>query len=388
MIPSLNSARAGSAQDASIFEAAAPRDWRTRTVRWLLSLTIWGGLILLIAAQNYIVLNSNGREVTFVEMLIREYPVWLGWWLLTPFLYAFIRRFPLGRGRWRYVPLYIPAVVAFSSLYITLLAVMRYVIRSTSGVELPTFFRFWKQYQLGAFGQALPILILIIFCYYGINYVRAYQRRELRASQLEAELSRARLDVLRMQIQPHFLFNTLHSISALMETDVKAARRMISQFSELLRASLEEDKRQETTLEDEIHFLKQYLGIQRVRFQDRLSITFDIAEEALSLWVPRLLLQPLVENALKHGIAKRRGPGRVRVAANVSENMLTLVVEDNGPGFGDGAVIEGVGLRNTRERLSKLYGAQASYHVETEDSSGGRITVHIPVHNEAKTSEI
>lgn len=388
MIPSLNSARAGSAQDASIFEAAAPRDWRTRTVRWLFSLTIWGGLILLIAAQNYVVLNSNGREVTFVEMLIREYPVWLSWWLLTPFLYAFIRRFPLGRARWHYVSLYIPAVVAFSSLYITLLAVMRYVIRSTSGVELPTFFRFWKQYQLGAFGQAVPILILIIFCYYAINYVRAYQRRELRASQLEAELSRARLDVLRMQIQPHFLFNTLHSISALMETDVKAARRMISQFSELLRASLEEDKRQETTLEDEIHFLKQYLGIQRVRFQDRLSITFDIAEEALSLWVPRLLLQPLVENALKHGIAKRRGPGRVRIAANVSEGMLTLVVEDNGPGFGDGAVIEGVGLRNTRERLSKLYGAQAFYHVETEGSSGGRITVHIPVHNEAKSSEI
>lgn len=348
----------------------------------MLSSAIWIGLTFLFATQNYIVLNANGRDTTYAQMLIREYPVWLAWWVLVPFLFAFVRAYPLGSGRWHNLVRYVPVMIGFAILNLSILAAIRYLYRSPEDIK--SLFEFWKRYQMGAFGQVFSVQAVIIAIYYGVHYFRAYQRRELVASQLETELSRAQLNVLRMQIQPHFLFNTLHSISALMETDVKAARRMIAQFSDLIRVSLDEDASQEIPLEEEVQFLKRYLSIQEMRFQDRLTVEFAIQQEALPVLVPRLLLQPLVENALKHGIARQRGQGIVTIEATVNNGKLMLRVQDNGPGLGGHPVREGIGLRNTRARLEKLYGAVHCFDIEEQNAGGVSATIELPISVETK----
>jgi two-component system LytT family sensor kinase len=179
--------------------------------------------------------------------------------------------------------------------------------------------------------------------------------RELRASQLEAQLAQAQLQLLRSQLHPHFLFNALHSISALMHQDVEAADRMVSRLSELLRASLEEARsgRHEISLAEELALLEPYLDIEQTRFSDRLRVRLEVPEEARTAMVPALLLQPLVENAIRHGIAPRRGPGEVVVRAEHVAERLEIEVRDDGVGPPQ-ELHEGVGLRNTCSRLDRV----------------------------------
>ena len=203
----------------------------------------------------------------------------------------------------------------------------------------------------------------------------------LRYSRLEAGLAEARLDALKLQLQPHFLFNTLHAISSLMHKDVDAADRMIARLSELLRGAIEKVGVQEVTLREELEFLSGYLEIEQTRFHDRLSIKQDIDPGALDARVPNLMLQPLVENAIRHGIEPKTGPGTITIRCVRDNGVLIFNIIDDGPGIAGGrtgTIREGVGLSNTRSRLEHLYGDAHKLELVNTESGGVDVRLEIP----------
>jgi LytS/YehU family sensor histidine kinase len=229
----------------------------------------------------------------------------------------------------------------------------------------------------------LEVTVLIYFAIlglvYAIEYYRRYVRGTVHASRLEAELAKAQLQSLRTQLQPHFLFNTLHAISSLMDEDVRAARRMIARLADLLRTTLDTGDQQEVTLLRELETLQLYPDIERERFSDRLRIELDVRPDVLEARVPSLLLQPLVENAVRHGIAPLQRGGRIIVSAAREAGRLSLTVEDDGAGaLGAGAPREGVGLRNTRARLERLYPDTHDLTIDRPSAGGFRVQVLIP----------
>jgi LytS/YehU family sensor histidine kinase len=229
----------------------------------------------------------------------------------------------------------------------------------------------------------LLIYWVIIAVSDAFDYYRKYRERELRASELEKHLAQAKLQALQMQLNPHFLFNTLHSISSLMHHDVEAADRMIARLSDLLRAALAGAGTQQVTLRQELDLLQLYLAIEQVRFGSRLTVKLNIAPDTLGAQVPNLILQPLVENAIRHGIEPRARPGCIELRAHRQDASLALVVSDDGAGFGEnGAIKEGVGLSNTRARLRELYGAAHRFELARGQGGGVRVELSIPFREE------
>jgi LytS/YehU family sensor histidine kinase len=218
---------------------------------------------------------------------------------------------------------------------------------------------------------------------YALAYYREAQSRAIKAATLETRLVEAQLKTLEAELHPHFLFNTLHAISTLVHSNPDAADRMISRLSDLLRITFDRSGAARIPLQEEIEFLEKYLDIEQTRFQDRLTVTFDIDPETLDAEVPRLILQPLVENAIKHGVSQRSGPGTIHIASGRVGEGLWLEVRDNGVGLTVGAraqLRDGIGLSNTRERLGCLYGDAQS--LEFSDGTDGlSVRIRMPFHN-------
>jgi LytS/YehU family sensor histidine kinase len=219
---------------------------------------------------------------------------------------------------------------------------------------------------------------------HALGYYRRYQTEMLSRSRLQSQLSQAQLQALKMQLHPHFLFNTLHSISALLNQDREAARSMIARLGDFLRLTLENSGTQEVSLEKEMDFLKCYLEIERIRFQDRLTTLLDVEPSALDVQVPNLILQPIVENAIRHGIAPRSTPGQIEIQAKHLDNMLRIRVRDNGPGLspnqnGHRKNGKGLGLANTRARLEQLYGDAHHFELVNAPDGGLIVTLDIPL---------
>jgi sensor histidine kinase YesM len=233
-------------------------------------------------------------------------------------------------------------------------------------------------YSLYGIGSALYHFLhyaMFLAMFNGFFFYREYRRRQVLTSQLETQLARSQLKLLRMQLQPHFLFNTLNTIASLNLHDVKAANRMISRLSDLLRISLADMGRQEVPLRKEVDFLKRYLEIEQIRFGDRLAVDMDIPPGLLEAHVPNLILQPIVENAVRHGIQRTASPGRITIVARRRGGDLVVEIGDNGPGF-DGhrpPASQQLGLSNTRERLAKMYGGAAALEVGG-NATGGNST--------------
>lgn len=225
----------------------------------------------------------------------------------------------------------------------------------------------------------------------GWNLVEAYRRareRDLRASRLETRLAEARLSALKMQLHPHFLFNTLHAISTLMHRDVDAAEHMLARLGDLLRLTLENAGTQEVRLKEELEFLEQYLEIERIRFGDRLTVDVDVDPDTLDARVPNLILQPLVENAVRHGIAPRAEAGWIRIVTALTNGEVRITIEDDGPGLGanretdaeptDGPPAPGVGIANCRARLEQLYGERADLDLREAPGGGVIVSLRMP----------
>jgi len=215
---------------------------------------------------------------------------------------------------------------------------------------------------------------------HALRYNGEARDRELRESQLETHLVEAQLQALQRQLQPHFLFNTLNTISALMHRDVDAADNMIAKLSDLLRISLHNVGTQEVPLKEELDFLSKYLEIEQSRFRDRLTVVFDVQPDTLDALVPHLVLQPLVENSIKHGIGPRPTPGRIEIRSRRTGSLLELEVKDNGLGLSAARLTDfnrGVGLANTRSRLQHLYGS--SHRFEFRQPAGGGLSVLVAI---------
>src|SRR4030095_14637525 len=244
--------------------------------------------------------------------------------------------------------------------------------------------------QLTPFWNRCLVLLLTftptnVMFYWGViviehahDYYQKLQERELKASQLEAQLAQSQLQVLKMQLHPHFLFNTLNAISALIRESPDEADEMVSRLGDLLRMTLETAGLQEVTFKKELEFLKHYLDIEQTRFQDRLKVEMAIEPETLDGLVPSMILQPLVENSVRHGVAPRPEGGCIKIKAWRDNSLLRLEVEDDGPGLsGDRPPKERVGLTNTRARVSSLYGDE--HGLKLRHAAGGGLVVSLSI---------
>ncbi|WP_408888928.1 sensor histidine kinase [Myxococcus faecalis] len=372
------------------WSAASPAEASSTGARWgLSSRWFWPAVILagytvlalLYGAQLFVYRASHGEPPRLGEALLTGACVWYAWAALTPFVLAVARRVrATGRPWFVQLLLHLLPGVGFAVLALGLFAVLRewLVVEVSGGASAA-----WT-YFLFIASKTTDFDLLIYFSLVGMEAAVAYARRmreeAVRASQLEAQLAQAQLQLLRSQLQPHFLFNTLHAISALMHRDVESADRMVGQLSELLRASLERDGRHEVPLSEELELLSPYLDIERTRFSDRLQVDVDVAEDARDALVPSLLLQPLVENAIRHGIAPRRGPGKVWVRVRRAGARLAVEVEDDGvgPPAGRTELEEGIGLGATRARLERLHGAEQSVTWKARAPSGFLLSLSLP----------
>ena len=233
----------------------------------------------------------------------------------------------------------------------------------------------------------LLVYWVIVAVSFAFGYYRKFRERELSAAELQKQLAQARLQALQMQLNPHFLFNSLHSIAALMHKDVEAADGMIARLSDLLRAALDSSDAQEVTLREEFDLLERYLAIEQIRFGDRLNVSIDAPPELLDARVPNLILQPLVENAIRHGVEPRAKPGRIELRAQSSNGTLVLEVSDNGPGLPSSQPMnEGIGLSNTRTRLRTLYGEAHGFELRQSPEGGLLVRLTIPFRTASEPS--
>jgi LytS/YehU family sensor histidine kinase len=236
-----------------------------------------------------------------------------------------------------------------------------------------TFTHFLSQY----FHVYLLMLWAVLGAFHGVRIFDRYQKRELEAAQLESRLAQSQTQALRMQLQPHFLFNTLNSIAALIHSDAEAADRMVSRLANLLRMTLDSGNAQEITLRQEMAFIDAYLGIEGIRFHDRLTVNKDISGDCLDALLPAFLLQPLVENAIKHGISDKAEPSSITIRVHHQQQWLTLEVIDTGRGM-NGKIKSGIGTNNTSARLQLMYKDCHTFTLESQEGQGTRAVVQIP----------
>jgi LytS/YehU family sensor histidine kinase len=292
------------------------------------------------------------------------------------------KRFRLARGDWA-LKLGLHVLIAIGLAFIDR-AVFEFIwMNATATPERPFSLKTFYQVLLRYFDYGFYIYFIILLLNHALEYYRRFQDEQLSASQLKAELAQAQLQALKMQLHPHFLFNTLNAIAVLIEEDPKAARAMLGQLSDLLRLTLENVETQEVPLRQELEFLDQYLRIQQTRFGERLAIRKAIDPATIEASVPYLILQPLVENAIRHGIAPRDAAGTVRIGASRSGDRLRLIVEDDGLGLAkDGRSQEGtgIGLGGTRARLQQLYAGRATFDLQPRVPTGAIATLDLPFH--------
>ena len=331
------------------------------------------------ASQTWLSAMYSGRTPSFANIVrypITDASLWAGLGLVA---IALARRFPLEHGRVaRSLAVHALAALVLSLLQGWLSFAIFQKLGLFAAAQMPPA-RLGALLVLGKLHTNLLTYAAIVGVVHLIDYYRKYRDRELASSRLEAKLARAELEVLKMQLHPHFLFNTLHAISTLMHRDVEAADRMLSRLSDLLRLAMEDVGSQEVTLQHEMEFLGRYLEIEQTRFADRLRVTVSVAPETLDALVPSLVLQPLVENAIRHGIAPRAGGGALEILASRRDAMLRLEVRDDGPGLpGTSPPKTGVGIANTRARLEQLYGAAHRFEMTNRPEGGLAILLEVP----------
>jgi len=303
--------------------------------------------------------------------------------LLAPVVVAIAGRYRVGHTQWStFVAVHVSLALAYSLVHTSLLLVTRALLFPYGGRVMANVT--WWSYLQKQYLMQLDWLLATYFFLVGLGHAVAYWReaeeRAVNAERLQRQLAEAQLEALQRQLQPHFLFNTLHTISGLMHNDVERADLMIDRLSDLLRMSLRTNA-QQVTVKEELELLQKYLEIEQTRFRDRLTVKMDVKPNVLDAYVPHFLLQPLVENAVLHGIAPRARPGRIEIRAFRSNDRLTVEIFDSGDGLPPdtlAAFNDGVGLGNTRARLQHLYGADHAFAFVNVTGGGFKVTVTIP----------
>lgn len=351
--------------------------------RWGIIVGVWSGMALYFFTMNAYKFWADKKPIPWADLMFWA-TTWFFWALCTPFILAVIKKYPLRKGViLRNGLIHVganAAVMFYTSMGFALLSwIVALGEKTFLDVVTMTFRDFPFSMDMLVYWSAVAVIS-------ASRYRRHYIFSQTRESKLNAQLARAQLQALKMQLHPHFLFNTLNSISELMQEDIEAADKMLAHLEHFLRLTVNNSEAQEVPFEQELEFLKCYLAIEHVRFQDRLSIRMDIEPQTLLVAVPNLLLQPIVENAIRHGIAPRTSPGTIEIQAKKNNGILHVRVQDNGPGLSDdqrktAPLKKGLGLSNTRERLQQLYGKGHRFELENAPEGGLVVTVEIPDQN-------
>jgi two-component system LytT family sensor kinase len=352
----------------------------TRIPRWALIVGGWAVYGLLSSAQQVLGSTLNGRSMPWSMALLLQMPLAMVWALATPGILWLGRRFPFHGGRWR-TGVAVHLIVSLTLIFLLDLGYAWHASNVIPGpANSPTLLSgAFRLFIVWVLSDGL-LYWTVLSIGYAIDHYGRFRERELAASQLETQLVQADLRTLRMQLEPHFLFNALHTIAALVRTgDQKNAVRVTAGLGALLRRMLDEARDQEVPLSQELDFIRSYLEIEQLRFPDRLTVTVDIPSSVLDALVPQFILQPLVENAIRHGIAPNRSAGSVTISAEQRGDRLRLTVRDDGTGLPSGTPRFGVGLSNTQARLTGLYGGDATLELRNAASGGVEGVVEIPL---------
>jgi signal transduction histidine kinase len=360
-----------------------PRPAARRALAIVAYVALWTAIGALFAAQSYITYSYSGtRAVSGLRLLGFALADWYVWALLAPAIFWLTRQFSFTRYPWISLAVHLPATLVF--------LVVRMELRVLVGQLIPAV-------RMGPAG-ILTSMALQVFVYWAIvsvalalQYQRMYRDEQVAAVGLKTQLARAELGLLKMQLQPHFLFNTLNAISEQVHADPEAAERMITHLSELLRHTIRSAEAQEISLGEELALLERYLVIQRARFAGRLEVTLDVDVGAMEALVPNLVLQPLVENAIRHGIAPRANGGHIEVIVrrDLKKRELLLEVRDDGIGIeaakarrrNEPDTHEGVGISNTASRLRQLYGEDYTFTLYDGSTGGAIASLALPLHD-------
>ena len=352
-------------------------------MRWVLPLGIGAAVViaLSIAAQTYVQMLNHGHSLP--RLFFWQFGRWLFWALVAPIVlhYGVLIGVPTKSPGRRTMTVIVMAV-ALIALHLVVASLLTFWLQPYVPVETYTFA---VSFDL-AWRNQLLIDIFVYAMLLALGYAAAVYDRarlaELRESRLEADLARAQLNALRLEIEPHFLFNTLNAIASLIRSrSHDRALQMLLGLSELMRATLEEGTGHTRSVDEEIAFVRRYVDLQRVRFSDRLDVHYDVAPESAACAVPTLLVQPIVENAFRHGIARRSGGCRLEIGACIDGDRLQLWVRDDGVGLPDGFSLDthgGVGLRNIHSRLQRMYGDAASLNIRPGADGGTEVRIEIP----------
>ena len=360
---------------------------RSRLKTWGVVFAVSSIIGLFFAAQMHYSAAAFGRPVSWGQALYWTLGDWYEWAILSPIIFWLARRFTFERGRWRRsFGIHLVAAVIVSVVHLLFCGLAEQLQAWVEGNRV-SFAASFQRLFTNRFPFNMAVYGLILCAINAWAYYRKYREREAQVAELAGRLAQAQLRALRSQLNPHFLFNTLHAVSSLMLSDVYAANRMLTRLGELLRLSLETTDQQEVPLRQELEFLQRYLEIEGIRFGDRLAVNMNIEPATLDAFVPNLVLQPLVENAIRYAVEPNTGPGQVQLASLRNNGQLILQVSDNGTGRrseesreprGPAVPREGIGLSNTRQRLQKLYGEKQNLDLKWRPSGGLLVSISIP----------
>jgi two-component sensor histidine kinase len=353
-----------------------------RPIRWRWIAAIWTAGALFEASQSVFIMHAEGRHHPWPPLFGTELVSWLPWALATPLVIQLVRRYPIVRGISLHTAcVHLAAFAGISVISECWSTVLQMAFNPWGNRKWPTFVDTWTAsliYQILTFVIVYALIVIVTFM---IDARESVARQTAEAARLNEELSQAQLAALRRQIEPHFMYNALNSIAGLVRDHMNdAAVSMIVGLSEFLRRSSQDSHRAQVALQEEVEYLQRYLDIQKVRFGERLRVNVEIPAELLGALVPSLLLQPLVENAIKHGISKRIAGGTVRILGSRRGSHLCLSIYNDGPGLpleAEGAET-GVGLRNLRTRLQILHGSESGLQLRRAHPGGVEVLVTLP----------
>jgi sensor histidine kinase YesM len=348
-------------------------------LRGLGLVALWSLVGLAFASELYLSNNSLGRPITWGEAVRSPLEDWYVYGILSLPVVWLARLYPPeGGSRWTTAAIHLAAALVFSFLWVVLRALVGMVDSSVVG-DSATFGEIFGPLLVKTFPFSLLIYGVIVSISHALDYYRKYHDRTVQTLELEKHLTEARLQALLHQLKPHFLFNTLNGIASLMHTDVEAADRMLVRLSELLRITMSHTGAPQTTLREEVAFLERYLDIERIRFRNRLDVVIEIDDDVIDAQVPSLILQPIIENAVKHGVEPQSRSGRIELRGARRDGQVVLTVSDNGVGIPEGGPKrEGIGLANTRARLGELYGDRQQFELVNRPGGGLCVRMAIP----------
>src|SRR2546430_22485 len=370
-------------------QAVAARPGRART--WIVLFLVYTLIAVLLTGYKYLDDLTRQHPGTFYLRILEEGTGVYSVFLLLPLVFRYARVYLFERKGWLKLGIFhLAAAVVFSAVHTSMMAISRHFLSPLMGLGSYDYGIMSYRYPM-EFSNDLMGFTVIVGLYSFYQRLRIAQAQQLAAAELRTELAQAQLENLRLQLQPHFLFNTLNTISSVMYEDVRAADAMITQLSDLLRLTLRASRTHEIPLAEELEIARLYLDLMQKRFENKLQVSYAIDPSLNDTLVPQLVLQPLLENSLRHGMKSGNGPIELSVAAHREDGSLVLQVLDSGCGLGetDSSAIfgRGVGLSNIRDRLAHLYGDRQQFLISNRPSGGAEVTLRVPLHTSAQISQ-